>query len=195
MSGICVWFAAVVLTWPLAFITVFLVPAFMWMTLRWLEDAVAAFRAFTALYRLLRVGKPQLKKMHEVREDLHARIMNLAVGKLNLPEDPESYFTNAGGNTRGNLRRASSAGTRSLNIFAELAGGNELRRRSLDTDTTILHNDYVAGRRRAKLNVVCYQDASTADHERALDSIVENPLGGMRIDRAETVIEKKDRAS
>ncbi|KAF8973156.1 hypothetical protein BDZ97DRAFT_1779746 [Flammula alnicola] len=81
MSGICVWISAVALTWPFAVVTVFLVPAFMWMTLRWFEDAVAAFRAFTALVRLLLVGKPTLKTMHEERKDLHAR--------LHLPEDPE----------------------------------------------------------------------------------------------------------
>ncbi|KDR75246.1 hypothetical protein GALMADRAFT_122972 [Galerina marginata CBS 339.88] len=104
MSGICVWILAVALTWPFAVITFFFVPAFMWMTLRWFEDAVAAFRAFVALLRLLRVGKSTLKKMNDVRKDLHSRVMTLAVTKLNLPENPEIYFSQAGGKEKGRIR-------------------------------------------------------------------------------------------
>lgn len=103
MSGICVWLTAVALTWPIAPVTVFLVPAFMWMTLRWFEDAVAAFRAFTSLFRLLRVGKPALKKLQETRKDLHARIMNLAVSQLGLPNDPEVFFSQRGGRHKGRI--------------------------------------------------------------------------------------------
>lgn len=104
MSGICVWIVAVALTWPIVPVNVFLVPAFMWMTLRWFEDAVAAFRAFTSLLRLLRVGKPALKKLREGRKDLHARVMNLAVSKLGLPDDPEVFFSERGGQHKGRIQ-------------------------------------------------------------------------------------------
>lgn len=104
VSGLCVWGAVVALTWPIATVTVFLTPAVMWMTLRWFEDAVSAFRAFMALYRLLWLGKPTLKKMYETRMDLHGRIMDLAVDRLHLPAEPESYFLLAGGKEKGRVR-------------------------------------------------------------------------------------------
>ncbi|KAF8894078.1 hypothetical protein BD779DRAFT_1435241 [Infundibulicybe gibba] len=103
MSGLCVWCAAVIFTFPYASITFFLIPAMMWITLRWLEDAVSAFRAFTALLRLLRVGKPMLKTMYERRKDLYGRIMNLAV-EIGLPENPESHFAETGGWEKGRVR-------------------------------------------------------------------------------------------
>lgn len=104
MSGLCVWLAATVFAWPPVFITFPLVPALMWMTLRWMEDAVSAFRAFAALSRLLLVGKPMLKAMHEERKDLHSRVMTLAVDTLELPDSPESYFILAGGKEKGRVR-------------------------------------------------------------------------------------------
>ncbi|KAF8070662.1 hypothetical protein FPV67DRAFT_1035171 [Lyophyllum atratum] len=103
LSGVLVWFTAVVLTWPIAPFTFVLVPAFMWMTLRWFEDAVSAFRAFTALLRLLRVGKPALKSMNDKREDLHTRVMYLA-RSIGLPENPESHFTETGGKEKGRVK-------------------------------------------------------------------------------------------
>ncbi|CAA7261660.1 unnamed protein product [Cyclocybe aegerita] len=134
MSGICVWISAVALTWPFAIVTVFLVPAFMWMTLRWFEDAVASFRAFTALFRLLRVGKPTLKEMHEIRRDLHSRVVELAVGKLNLPEDPEMYFTRAGGREKGRIRGSWDSRARYFSIK---------RRRKRDWNETLRLYDKV----------------------------------------------------
>lgn len=104
MSGLGVWFTAVLFTFPIAFMTFFLVPALMWMTLRWIEDAVSTFRAFTALLRLLRVGKATLKSMHEKRADLHSRVMSLAVDTLGLPDNPEEYFVEAGGKEKGRVR-------------------------------------------------------------------------------------------
>ncbi|KAG5638469.1 hypothetical protein H0H81_012534 [Sphagnurus paluster] len=95
-SGLLVCFTTVLLTWSTTPWSTVVVPAFMWMTLRWFEDAVSSFRAFTALYRLLRVGKPTLKNMHTKREDLHSRVMNLAHA-IGLPEDPESHFMETGG--------------------------------------------------------------------------------------------------
>lgn len=65
---------------------------------------MSAFRAFTALFRLLRVGKTTLKSMNDWREDLHGRVMNLAVDKIGLPEDPESFFVEAGGRQKGRVK-------------------------------------------------------------------------------------------
>lgn len=134
MSGLCVWAAAVILTWPFAVVTMFLTPAFMWMTLRWFEDAVSAFRAFTALNRLLRVGKPTLTMMHKARKDLHGRLMDLAVTKLNLPAEPESHFVVVGGKEKGRVRSPWESGTRYFSIK---------RRRKRDWNETLRLYDKV----------------------------------------------------
>ncbi|KAF7782351.1 hypothetical protein Agabi119p4_1727 [Agaricus bisporus var. burnettii] len=110
--GITVWTLAVILTWPDVPFMVFLVPSLMWMALRWFEDAVSAFRAFAALFRLLRVGKSQLKTMHEKRNDLHSRILNLAVNTLGLPDNPESYFRAVGGRQKGRIQGSWDSGAR-----------------------------------------------------------------------------------
>jgi glycerol-3-phosphate O-acyltransferase/dihydroxyacetone phosphate acyltransferase len=104
MSGLCVWFACMIVTFPIAGITAILVPTLMWMTLRWLEDAVSALRALFALVRLLQVGQPTLKSMYECRAELHSRVMILAVESLGLPDDPEGYFVEAGGRQKGRVR-------------------------------------------------------------------------------------------
>ena len=104
ISGLCVWFTSVAFTWHFAPFTAILVPAFMWMTLRWLEDVVSSFRAFTTLLRLLRVGKPTLKEMYVRRKDLHSRVMDMAVQSLGLPEDPESFFAEQGGTEKGRVK-------------------------------------------------------------------------------------------
>lgn len=134
MSGLCVWTAAVLLTLPFAFLTFFLVPALMWITLRWLEDAVSAFRAFTALVRLLRVGKATLRNMHERRADLHSRVMKLAVGTLELPEDPEVYFVESGGKEKGRVRSKWESGARYFSVR---------RRRKRDWNETLRLYDKV----------------------------------------------------
>ncbi|TFK44424.1 hypothetical protein BDQ12DRAFT_672975 [Crucibulum laeve] len=134
MSGLCVWFVAVALTWPIAFITFFLVPSLMWITLRWMEDAVAAFRAFTALWRLLMVGKPTLKNMHEKRKGLYARVMNLALETLELPESPESYFKLSGGKEKGRVRGSWDSSARYFSIK---------RRRKRDWNETLRLYDQV----------------------------------------------------
>ncbi|KAE9411229.1 hypothetical protein BT96DRAFT_952358 [Gymnopus androsaceus JB14] len=88
LSGVAVWFCGVILTLPVALITAFLIPALMWMTLRWMEDCVASFRAFFTLLRLLRIGKPALHEMRTLRDGLHGRIMDLAIS-IDLPPNPE----------------------------------------------------------------------------------------------------------
>lgn len=95
-SGILVWMVAVVVTLPIfhlgLFLTIWIVPAWMWLTLRWTEDLVSAFRATTALYRMLRLGKAELKRTSERRLELQGRVMNMATRALGLPEDPEKEF-------------------------------------------------------------------------------------------------------
>ncbi|KAG8950169.1 hypothetical protein FRC00_007851 [Tulasnella sp. 408] len=95
-SGIFVWLTAVILTTPIfglgLFLTIWFVPAWMWLTLRWTEDLIAAFRAAVALYRLLWVSNADLKRLRETREDLHGRVMNVATEVLGLPKDPEAEF-------------------------------------------------------------------------------------------------------
>ncbi|KAJ7594003.1 hypothetical protein C8J56DRAFT_425501 [Mycena floridula] len=102
MSGLGVWGLAMLVTFPIAYLTFFAVPATMWISLRWLEDAISAFRAFTSLSRLLRVGKPTLREMLERRNELHSRVMQLAL-ELQLPENPEEY---------GGVEKGKSASTK-----------------------------------------------------------------------------------
>jgi len=104
VSGVCVWIGAMLLTFPIALLTGVFVPICMWMTLRWMEDAISAFRAFVTLARLLLVGQERLKEAQVQRERLHARVMDLAVNTLGLPPDPEHYFQEAGGREKGRTR-------------------------------------------------------------------------------------------
>lgn len=116
ISGVCVWVGSVLLTLPVAGITTFVVPTLMWMTLRWMEDGVSAFRAFTALLGLLRVGKSTLKEMHDRREELHRRLMNLSVQTLGLPADPETYFVEVGGRQKGRVMSGWESKTRYFSV-------------------------------------------------------------------------------
>ncbi|THH30133.1 hypothetical protein EUX98_g4062 [Antrodiella citrinella] len=104
ISGLCVYFGTVALTFPVAPLTVVLVPLAMWMSLRWFEDATAAFRACTALIRLLWVGPTELRNMQETRGELYKRVMDLAVHTLGLPEAPEKHFGETGGKEKGRVR-------------------------------------------------------------------------------------------
>ncbi|KAF9051112.1 hypothetical protein BDZ89DRAFT_1056984 [Hymenopellis radicata] len=133
MSGIMVWFSAVACTFPIAFITIWAIPVLMWMTLRWLEDAISSFRAFTALYRLLMIGRPMLKKMCEERVSLHSRVMNLAT-RLELPSDPELHYAEKGGKEKGRIRGKWDSGKRYFSIT---------RRRKRDWNETLRLYDKV----------------------------------------------------
>ncbi|KAI0027705.1 acyltransferase-domain-containing protein [Vararia minispora EC-137] len=97
ISGAAVWAAAVLLTLPVALITAVLIPAIMWMSLRWFEDAVAAARAFVALARLVLVPCATLTRLRAQRTVLHARLVRLAAERLGLPADPESAYAKASG--------------------------------------------------------------------------------------------------
>lgn len=104
ISWICVYFGAILFTLPAALLTAVLVPAAMWMGLRWMEDAVSAFRAFVSLARLLWLGEPALQAMRARRAGLYARVMELATGTLGLPAEPERYFAETGGVDKGRVR-------------------------------------------------------------------------------------------
>ncbi|KAI0088038.1 hypothetical protein BDY19DRAFT_205795 [Irpex rosettiformis] len=106
ISGIFVWTTSVLLTFPVAFITVWAVPVVMWLSLRWFEDAVSAFRAFVSLARLLRMGRKHLGELRTTRDDLHRRVMDFAVNTLGLPGTPEQHFTegSAGQQDKGRIR-------------------------------------------------------------------------------------------
>jgi glycerol-3-phosphate O-acyltransferase/dihydroxyacetone phosphate acyltransferase len=102
LSGVGVWVVCILMTLPVAGLTAVLVPSLMWITLRWLEDAISGFRAFTALLRLLFLlllpaGQDALHDMRMLRADLYTHIMHLAVHNLGLPSDPERYFADEAG--------------------------------------------------------------------------------------------------
>lgn len=104
MSVFLICILVITFTWRITRLTILITPAFLWMSMRWIEDLVATFRAFTSLYRLLLIGKPALKRMRERRADLHSKVMDLAVGTLGLPGDPEKHFASIGGKEKGRVR-------------------------------------------------------------------------------------------
>ncbi|KAF7315454.1 PlsC domain-containing protein [Mycena indigotica] len=116
VSGLCVWFGATAATFPFSVVTFMLVPALMWMTLRWFEDAVSALRAFMALGRLLLVGPTTLRKMYWKRDALYDRVMKLAIDTLALPNNPEVYFIRHGGREKGRVRGRWESGSRYFSI-------------------------------------------------------------------------------
>lgn len=133
-SGLSVWVACILFTLPSAAITSFLVPALMWMTLRWMEDAVSAFRAFMSLARLLCVGKKTLNEIRTTRRGLHARLMNLAVETLGLSDDPERFFVESGGKQKGRVRSKWDSGAKYFSVR---------RRRKRDWNETLRLYDKV----------------------------------------------------
>ncbi|RDX52699.1 hypothetical protein OH76DRAFT_1480318 [Lentinus brumalis] len=66
------------------------VAAVMWMSLRWMEDAIASLRRATASGRLLLTPESELKDLRALREDIRDRVFAVALVELGLPEDPES---------------------------------------------------------------------------------------------------------
>jgi glycerol-3-phosphate O-acyltransferase / dihydroxyacetone phosphate acyltransferase len=115
-SGIGVWALAVLLTLPFALVTIPGVPALMWLTLRWLEDAVSAGRACAAFVRLLRLGKENIHQTVLTRAELHARVMSFATAELGLPPDPEQYFSASGGREKGRVRSNWESGRKYFSV-------------------------------------------------------------------------------
>ncbi len=133
-SGFIVWVICVLATLPLAPISIIAIPAIMWMSLRWYEDAVSASRALMGLIRLLRVGPKTMKEMRERREHLHARLMTLATKYLRLPEDPDRFFLESGGKEKGRVRGAWESRVKYFSVR---------RRRKRDWDETLRLYDMV----------------------------------------------------
>lgn len=94
LSGFLVYIAAVIVTFPISALTAVVVPLWMWMTLRWVEDLVSTFRALKSLWRMLRIPPLVLRGLQERRNDLHERVHEFA-RSLSLPDEPESFFTNS----------------------------------------------------------------------------------------------------
>ena len=134
VSGLGVWVTCILLTLPLAPITAVAIPAVMWMSLRWFEDAVSGFRALKGLVRLLFLRKEIMKELGERREDLHSRIMILAIQYLTLPSAPEKYFMAKGGKEKGRVRGAWESRVKYFSVR---------RRRKRDWDETLRLYDKV----------------------------------------------------
>ncbi|VDB91995.1 unnamed protein product [Peniophora sp. CBMAI 1063] len=133
ISGLCVWGGAVLLTLPLAPITFWLVPAVMWMSLRWFEDAVAAARAFVALARLFLVSPAELNRLRALRAELHTKLMALAMA-MGLPEDPEKAYAEGGEAHKG--RTGVGSGWRDKTRYFSVR-----RRRKREWDETLRLQD------------------------------------------------------
>lgn len=72
--------------------------------------------------------------MREKRDDLHSRVMNLAVNTLGLPDNPESYFSAIGGRQKGRIQGRWDSGARYFSIK---------RRRKRDWNETLRLYDKV----------------------------------------------------
>lgn len=86
-SGCAVWLLFVLATFPLAPVTFLAFPAFMWLSLRWLEDALSSLRAGVALLSLLLIGRERLSTLRAHREALHSRVLRVATERAELPAD------------------------------------------------------------------------------------------------------------
>jgi len=133
-SGFVVWAVCILTMPPLAPITAVAVPAIMWMSLRWYEDAVSASRALMGLIRLLRMDSKTTKEMRERREYLRSQLMTLATNYLRLPEDPERFFLESGGKEKGRVRGAWESRVKYFSVR---------RRRKRDWDETLRLYDLV----------------------------------------------------
>ena len=68
-----------------------------------MEDAIAAFRAFVSLLRLLLAGSATLTHLGEARKDLRERVRELSMKSMQLPENPEDHFSSSGGKHKGRV--------------------------------------------------------------------------------------------
>ncbi|GAA6048770.1 hypothetical protein JCM3770_003957 [Rhodotorula araucariae] len=92
IAGVAVLAIASLVTFPLLpFLNVPVLLAFMWLTLRFLEDLTSSLRAALALARLLFLGKRQLLLLRSMRDGLRMRVERLAVERAGLPCDAEVF--------------------------------------------------------------------------------------------------------
>ncbi|KAG8765792.1 hypothetical protein FRC12_007291 [Ceratobasidium sp. 428] len=92
-AGTITWLVSCLVTLPFAPATATAIPLIMWMALRWTEDLVASVRAITVLTKLLLIGRPEMNKTLLWRENIHERVMRLATERLDLPVNPEAFFS------------------------------------------------------------------------------------------------------
>lgn len=78
VTGIAVYIAACIVTLPFILISSWLIPLWMWMSLRWMEDLVSACRGSLALISLLLIGREELSTLRAVRASLLEEIKSLA---------------------------------------------------------------------------------------------------------------------
>ena len=76
------------------------VPLLMWFTLRWIEDILSAARSARSILRMLHLGKGRMAELREMRDGLHERVIEVAVGRLGLPRNAEELVK-----TKHGLRR------------------------------------------------------------------------------------------
>ncbi len=69
----------------------------MWMSLRWMEDAISSLRRAAASGRLLLTPESGLKELRALREDIRGRVFAVAIVELGLPEDSESLADGTSG--------------------------------------------------------------------------------------------------
>ncbi|CAG8691443.1 6681_t:CDS:2, partial [Ambispora leptoticha] len=89
MLLIPIYITAVFLTLPFAFITSWLIPLLMWLTIRWTEDLFQAMRSCLSLTKLLLLPKGEYDHIKSIRENIRERVQILAVNELGLPDNPE----------------------------------------------------------------------------------------------------------
>ncbi|GAA5854962.1 hypothetical protein JCM9279_003589 [Rhodotorula babjevae] len=129
ISGLAVLAVASLLTFPLLpLLNVPVLLAFMWLTLRFLEDLTSSLRAALALARLLFVGKRQLLLLREMRDDLRMRVERLAVERAGLPRDAE-VFVQERDKRWNKVGLAALPGSSFLDRFAFDVGFFDVRRR------------------------------------------------------------------
>ncbi|KZT41430.1 hypothetical protein SISSUDRAFT_278889 [Sistotremastrum suecicum HHB10207 ss-3] len=132
-AGLLVWTSCLLVFPPLALFTAVWVPCLMWATLRWLEDAMAAYRALRALFSLLWIGKSPLARAIQMRSKLYDRVMQLAAS-LGLPDDPATHFRVVGKRQKGQVRGTWDSGARYFSLR---------RRRKRDWNETLRPYDIV----------------------------------------------------
>ena len=90
MAGIPVWLLVSLHGLSYSFYSPIAVAALMWMSLRWMEDAVASFRSAAVALRLIIIPKAKFRELRCMRKDIRERVVALAIAALDLPESPKT---------------------------------------------------------------------------------------------------------
>ena len=84
-----IYLTACLFTLPFILITSWLIPLLMWLTIRWTEDLFQAVRSCISLTKLLLMPASEYSSIRSIRENIRAKVKELAVYELELPENPE----------------------------------------------------------------------------------------------------------